>query len=445
MKKQKTPKQLKAEQEAARKEKIIEIDAEYASLVNDWTKEKLEEVFSFPSEEEWKRRKIEEWDSQQPLIISGKYQDRGKIIAERQQKFVEFIRLLCPEVIEELKNFTPLFDKVFGENKNNYVTLFNWRKMDIYHINNSLNTYINGYIPDFPLLEFRPYTNFSKFRYDYKWGENRVLFYFLYWIFEQSNSPRQEEILLETLQLLSANITPQINNPNFPKLDNEDALKHLIQNASLKVFEEFTKDGENSYFVSGAKQYLNETFKKMLPDVEPSIKEFILLQIELMKWAETHNIEKDWLLKYAYDFLKQFSNNPNMKGSEVKVGFLQVRTLAALPFDFKFNGWIAGDEKKEVYENRLRESFESTLELYFQEAGRHFQLEKIKKITKPLDFDNIKPLVRKTVQKWSFEKIVELDYEIQNNHASKKYFSRKLKYLKDQLPKFEAFDLPYKA
>ncbi len=101
-------------------------------------------------------------------------------------------------------------------------------------------------------------------------------------------------------------------------------------------------------------------------------------------------------------------------------------------------------KRRKKYEKRLRESFKSAVEGYFQQVGNYFDLENKTKITRPIDVDLVKPLVRKTVQSWSFEKIVELDYGILDSLATKKYFASKVKYLKEKLPQFEQFNLPYK-
>jgi len=148
-------------------------------------------------------------------------------------------------------------------------------------------------------------------------------------------------------------------------------------------------------------------------------------------------------LRYGYDFLKQFSNNPNLKGSEVEVGCLQVRSLEAFPFTFKFDGWVAGDEEKEKYEKRLRESFESAVEGYFQQVGDYFELEKIKKVSRPKDYDRVKWLVRWTVQDWSKEQIQEeIELEFQNK-GIEKYID--ISTIDKAFRQFKKFDLPVKA
>ncbi len=442
MKTKKSAKQLLAEQEAALEKRKIEIDDEYVSMVRNRKEDGWEDHFPTPEKEEWTIRKLEEWKRLQPHIISGRYQDKEKIVSEYHQKFVEFIRLLCPDIIEELKPFTPLFDKLFGEKKDNYVALFDWLKINFYDLNHSLGEYINSIIPYFPFLEFRPY-DYRKFRYDYKWGEDRVLLYFLYWVFEPTDSQKEAEILQDTLKLLHKDLILHRNHPKFPTQFKDAALAKFTQNESKRIFTEFIKTLNDSYFTSEAKRRLPEILKVIQADAEPSIKDFILLQIELLKWAEKHNLEKDWLLKYAYDFLKQISNNPNLKTSEVEVGYLQVRSLAAFPFEFKFGGWTAGDEKKEKYGNRLRESFESALEGYFQQVGNYFDLENKKKITRPANYDRVKWLVRWTVQGWSKEQILEeIDDELEKQGIAKNYEIRTVELAFQQ---FTKYDLPVRT
>ncbi len=88
-------------------------------------------------------------------------------------------------------------------------------------------------------------------------------------------------------------------------------LQNFRQNESERILKEFIINQKDSYFASTVNLRLPEILKKILTDDEPNVEAFIALNIKLLKWAKTHNLEKDWLLKYAYDFLKQFSNNPN--------------------------------------------------------------------------------------------------------------------------------------
>lgn len=185
MRKKKSAKQLLREQQAAREVRQAEVDAEYELMAKNWRDAGLEHTSPVPEKDEWIGRKQEEWERQQPLIITGKYNDKEKIDANYKQNFVEYIRRLCPEVIEELRAFVPFFDELFGENKDKYLALFDWYKINLFDLNQSLDDYINSFNPYFPFFEFRPYNN-GKFRYDYKWGENRVLLNFLYWIFSSA-------------------------------------------------------------------------------------------------------------------------------------------------------------------------------------------------------------------------------------------------------------------
>jgi hypothetical protein len=163
----------------------------------------------------------------------------------------------------------------------------------------------------------------------------------------------------------------------------------------------------------------------------------------LINWAERHNLQKDWLLRYAYFFISQFSNNPNVKLDDIEIVFLDIRSLEGHLFEFQFNGWNAGDEDKEDYEKRVRESFESELQRYFHIVSNHFDLDKVTKITKPLSYDRVKWLVRWTVQGWSKEQILEeIDKEFQKQGVEKYYDIRTIEIA---LRQFKEFDLPVKT
>jgi hypothetical protein len=150
---------------------------------------------------------------------------------------------------------------------------------------------------------------------------------------------------------------------------------------------------------------------------------------------------------YAYLFLFQFSNNPSIKLDDIEILFLNVRSLDAYPFEFKFNGWFAGDEDKEDYEKRITESFESQLQAYFHNVSSHFVLDEKKRITKPRSFENVKWLVYSTVKGWSTKRILEKFFpDISANRTKNELsfitFENKLKHIKSEMRKLNRFDLP---
>ncbi len=443
--KRQTAKKRQRELELKREEKRKEFEKQYHEKKERWEKYGLDSLYELDFLESFIGKKLDEWDSQQLKVPTGKYQDRKKILSTHQQKFVEYIQQLCPSVIEELRAFVPLFDKLFGENKDKYIDIFNRDKGEIFALDYSFNQTVNYSILRTKFLEFRPDRR-KNFSYDYHWGEYRILFHFLYVLLVSSlTSEKKTKIALSTIEMLRSNLVIHRDYSGFPKdIDVDDA--SLLYSATLIICEEILINDEHKYFREDAKQKLTKFLQDISPTPETSIEAFIELQVELLNWAEAHKLKKDWLLRYAYFFLSQFSNNPNQKVSEIEIPALAVRSLVAPPFEFEFEGWVAGDEKKKDYEKRLRESFESAVTLYFHNAGVDLGLGEegeVKKTTRPIDYDLLKLLVRKTVQNWNEEKIVELDYGIIDSLSTKKYFQNKVKYLKDELPRFKDFSLPY--
>lgn len=439
----KSKKQLDREREIEREEKKKEFEALYYVQRKVWKESGLDMWYEFDSLEEFVAKKMDGWESRQLKIPSGKYQDEERIISNYQQKFAEYVKQLCPEIFDELREFVPYFDNILGEQKDKYLDIFSSYKNEIFDLDCILQNKINYSVIKDSFLKFRP--NYQQnWRFDYQWGEYRILLHFFYLFFVGGESiEKSSEISAITFQLLQDNLMIERDQLNLPDDFDELILKNYVISQSIKIIQEIFFSSEQKIFREEAKQKLIKFLEHTSPTPETSIADFVKLQVELLKWAEKHNLKKDWILRYAYFFLFQFSNDPNIKLSEIEILYLDIRSLYAEPFEFTFNGWSATDEEKEDYEKRITESFAAELKLYFHNVSRILDLDSIKRITKPIDYNSVKPLVRRTVQKWSFEKIVEIDYEILDTISTKKSFARKVKYLKEELTKLKKFDLPF--
>lgn len=267
------------------------------------------------------------------------------------------------------------------------------------------------------------------------------MFQFLYLLFVQVESTEKgKEILQEINQMIQDDLVFERNNLNLPDNFDEAIIQNYIVNQSYKAIEEILLNDEQKYFREEAKRKLTKFLQDISPTPETSIADFIKLQIGLLKWAEQHNLQKDWLLRYAYFFLFQFSNNPNTKLKEIEIPFLNIRSLSAYPFEFTFNGWAAGDDEKEDYEKRITESFEAELQRYFHNINNQFDLDEKKHVTKPVYYDRVKWSVRWTVQGWSKEQILqEIDTESQEKGIEKYYDIRTIELAFQQ---FKKYDLP---
>ena len=201
------------------------------------------------------------------------------------------------------------------------------------------------------------------------------------------------------------------------------------------------EEPNEGYFASGGKRRINRFLEEFSSGDDDVLGTFVDLQISLLDWASRHNLEKDWLLRYAYYFLSKFDENPALTGAEIEVPMLQVRSLIAVPFEFKFESWVAGDEKKEVYESRLRASFEETLAIHFHNTFGHLNLGKKKRETGNRKYERVKWLVRWTAQEWPINKILEevagQDEKILDKGLDNQTLPKAFKTL-------QRFDLPYR-
>ncbi len=439
----KTRKQHEQERELWRQKRRKELEAEHREREKFW--KELGADWGYLSEplEEFVSRKLKDEESKLPKFLSGKYRDREKIISTYQQKFVEYIRECCPKVIEELREFVPYFERLFGEHKHKYIELFDLREeKEILDLDMSLESKINHFIIKDFFLKFRP-NRLRNFKYDYIWGEYRLLLNILYFLFvREENADKRNEILQETIKLLQDNLVIELDYNQLPAdFDKSLPQKYIVSQSEIIIGEILFND-EHKFFREDAKRKIIEYLQDISPTPETSLADFIELQVRLLKWAKGHNLQKDWLLRYASLFIWQFSKNPSSTVSDLEIPALDIRSLAAYSFEFSFDGWLPGDEKKENYENRLIKSFESKLEQYFNSVGVQLDLDEQTKTTKAIKYDRVKWLVRRIVQGWSIEKIVELDFSIVDSLSTKEEFKRKVQYLKEEVSKFEAYDLP---
>ena len=158
-------------------------------------------------------------------------------------------------------------------------------------------------------------------------------------------------------------------------------------------------------------------------------------------------MDKDWLLRYGYFFLSQFSATPQIRIGDIKIPKLDAVSLVGLPFELKFHGWLPGDEGPEEYKKRLRKLFDEELLKYFHNTAVDLDLEKIKRSTKPLKYERVNWLVYMIVRGWGVEQIVEKffpDTAANRTCNPSKYleYENKLKYVKAEILKFERYDLP---
>jgi hypothetical protein len=119
----KSKKQVDREREIEREEKKKEFENQYYNDKKEWEDLGLDSSRNFDSSKEVVKRQLDEWECQRLKTPSGKYRDTYKIVSTYQQKFVEYVCQCCPHIIEELREFTPYFDELFGEQKNKYIDM----------------------------------------------------------------------------------------------------------------------------------------------------------------------------------------------------------------------------------------------------------------------------------------------------------------------------------
>lgn len=392
-KKKPTVKQRNLQQAIAREAEERRLLEEFESEDSEFLTELLK--LTNTSKEQWFERRLKEWDDKQLKVPTGQYQDSNRIFFTYQQKFVEMIRELVPKAIEELRDLVPDFKFLFNKNNEKYLDVFFELRVRLF----TFNSYLRNVAP------YRPYDD------QYYWGE------------------------LEFLISLIANDFAISKVPNFQELP--DSIKRLIEE-------------KKSNIIRPAQKAIVEAFKETAEDEENILKSFLILKLKLFEWTKKYNLQKDWLIEYAFYFLFQFSTNPSIPIEDLEINPHYYKPLQSSPVEFQFRGWWAGGEDKESYEKEVCEAFQKFLDKYFDNAWRHLELGDKKKGTKQPDIirkgtsNCLKWLVRWTVQNWEIKKIVENDLKVLDTIKTRNLFLKKVNYIKEELPKLELYKLPYR-
>ncbi|CAN5564056.1 hypothetical protein BH10ACI1_BH10ACI1_10840 [soil metagenome] len=440
-------KQHRLENESQLAEKRKEFEAEYYEKQRRDKELGWDKVFPLPPLDQYIERESKEWSDKQIKVPSGMYQDWMKVCSEYQQKFIKYVCKYCPKVFDELRQFVTLFNEVFGKKNECHNLIFDPYQTEIIELNSSLISDIKNLIVENKYLDFKPY-RINDFDNSFRWGENRLLFNLLARkLVSPDDSEKKKELLDDIFGMIQKDLKLAYHLRN-EKID-EDVLKPYISNISFDIVEGLLFGDGIKYFNNQANDSITRYLKHILKgneqnynsdEIEPNINAFIKLQCELLNWAVRHNLGKDWVLRYAYYFLSKFSEDANVKVSEMGIYFLQARSLAADPFEFKFNGWLAGDESREDYEQRLREQFETELKNYFNHIHQWLGLDKQKRPTRPKDYDRVKWLVRWTVQNWSKDDIL---YEISLSDSETKVSD--ISSIDKAFREFKKYDLPVRT
>jgi len=171
---------------------------------------------------------------------------------------------------------------------------------------------------------------------------------------------------------------------------------------------------------------------------------------QIYKWVEKYNLRKDWLVDYAYYFVFQFSEKPDIPVKDIEVGqrYYSPRTMY-MPFDFKTNGWWASEEGETAnqYQKRVTDEFDEALEQYILNATSYLDLDKLKRFTKPPTYESVEWLAYRVVRDWDSEKIAEKFFpEIAASRTrtptAKRAFESKKKNIENEIRKLKKYGLP---
>jgi hypothetical protein len=422
--------QLERDRNARRKE----LETEYDGL--QATAEEINWHWGLSSKKEWVDQKLRLWEGSYPKKPFGKYQDLERITARYQQTFVLEIQKGCPEVLEELRQIVPDFVEAFGPDGANFNKLLDRERGQLLDFDFSFEQRVN-WILQTPGVEFRPLRSVH-FRYDHPWGEYRLpLTLLLLSTVRTNTAERTAEFLEYSVDVIAKGIV--IRHDRLPEVWRTVDQNHLKRLFASHVVERLVVGAEQEDFIDIGQRSLVQFLTGIVS--HPEVSSFLQFIIPLLEWLDRHRLNKDWLLRYALFLVRRMSEAADTKLSDMEIPLRDVASLRAYPFEFKFDGWNAGEERRQDYERRLRNSFDESLNHYFHHVHSFLELDEIKRVTIPLKYDRVKWLVRWTVQGKSKQQIIEeIEADIQAALGKEKYID--ISTIDKAFRQFQKFDLP---
>jgi hypothetical protein len=401
-------KQKLLQQRLNRAQKLKDLKSEYPKIIEQKCNDLGTDIEGlkfwgiFADEQTYVNQEIAKWDEQQLRIPTGKYRDAERIYATYQQKFMEAVIEFCPQAIEELKKFIPYFAHLFDKKDDTYYDVFQELKRSRALVESHFHR---------RTVQYDPVNH--PFNHSFYWGEYSYLLRLIDVKMSISKFPEDLSVL---------------------NLSEEDT--QLIENFKNTILLE-------KYNIETSERGIIKAFAETATNQEDCLTNFLKLQNGLISWAYKYHLEKDWLIDYAHYIIWQFSKNADLKITQIETNPLNIRSLEAYPFEFRARGWRAGDETKEEYEEGLTIFFLSKLDEYFDSSYRQLNLEKIKKITSPVKYENVKWLVWETVLGWDREETLQRIDEEQNQAESNIRRIDPTTVIK-AFEKFKKYDLPFR-
>lgn len=245
----------------------------------------------------------------------------------------------------------------------------------------------------------------------YRWGALQTAFYLSSIKNHLSNSELSNECSEETKQLIEIN-------------------KHTLES-----------------FAYAAK----ETFQETAFNKDSILPNFFSLQSKIYNWVKKYYFRKDWLVDYAYYFIHQLNQKPELEAENIEVGvrLYDLRKTMFYSFDFNAEDWRASEdgETANQYKARVTKEFTQQLDHYINTASASLQLAKLPKATKPASYKSLEWLVCSTVRGWNSEKIAETFFsdiaaDRTKSEESAKEFNSTKKPIENEIRKLKEYGLP---
>jgi hypothetical protein len=291
-------------------------------------------------EEGWIREKLKEWKKQNLL---GRHKDDTQVILQYRREFIKFVIQLAPGVIHELREFVSLFAQIFNKPKSvdfDDFLLEMKTKLAVIGVSAGL---------DGPGVEANPDG-------EWYWGLYRTMF---------------EVVLSESSESSHLN----------------------LDHARLASFDSEYRGNIVAAFNTG----VNRVADSLGLRGGNTITSFAILQYKLICWCRKHNLKKDWIIQYAYSFLAQFRDDPELEIEALVVRDYPTSVGRDNPLTFEVPGWRIGEESGAEFVSRSVESLKDQLAKYMIETADALELNSKKQVTKPTKYNRVEWRVKSTV------------------------------------------------
>jgi hypothetical protein len=365
-------------------------------------------------------------------VIFGKYKDELLNEAKVRRSYVTRLLAASPNIFEELRLLATLYVDVFGRERR-HDAVFE-KEHALVESQFDFELYLQECISE--LSFFRgigaPIGIKSVEEINRTTASHLFSQLYVYKLLNLFVPNEGQAHLLEIIDTAVAALTPLFLTSSDLSSDTQKKVREL---AAATVVATMLRGKESPFFVVQARDGIRQILGGAGGPLDRDIDAFIKLHLELMNWAQSRALEKDWLLRYGYYVVSEFAVDPARSVVGIQLPLLPGDHLCTEVFSFRYEAWYPGVESRKRYEERLRSCFETAFRDHLEFWGRY------------LDLDRWRPGQRKAVTRDLDQKLESVKWLIAWNEGASyeqisDVFGRSGEGVKSGIRRLRAYDLP---